>query len=75
MTQTFTPLGFVAHLHRLEREAHELGPAIVAKACEMVCDEAKRVLGTHDYDWPQLKPETTARKINGDADQPSAPRG
>jgi phage gpG-like protein len=66
MTQSFTLLGFVAHLGAIERDMHELGPAIVAKACQMVCDEAKRVLGTHDYNWPQLQPETIARKVRGD---------
>jgi hypothetical protein len=32
----------------------------------MVCNEAKRVLGTYDYGWPSLKAETIARKIHGD---------
>jgi phage gpG-like protein len=30
-------------------------------------DEAKRVLGTYDYDWPRLKPKTIARKETGDS--------
>jgi HK97 gp10 family phage protein len=30
-------------------------------------DEAKRVLGTYDYGWPRLKPETIARKETGDS--------
>src|SRR6266550_2820022 len=63
MTQTFSLLGFVAHLATVERDIHELGPAIVARACEMVCEEAKRVIGEgYDY-WPALKPETLARKM------------
>jgi phage gpG-like protein len=65
-TQVFSLLGFVAHLETIKRDMHALGPAIVAKACEMVCNEAKRVLGTHDYGWPELQPETIARKIRGD---------
>src|SRR5712672_4117510 len=63
MTQTFTLLGFVAHLATVERDMHELGPAIVARACEMVCEEAKRVIGEgYDY-WPALQPATLARKM------------
>src|SRR6266550_4713797 len=58
MTQTFSLLGFVAHLATVERDMHELGPAIVARACEMVCEEAKRVIGEgYDY-WPALQPAT-----------------
>jgi hypothetical protein len=64
--RTFSLLGFAAHLATVERDMREVGPMIVAKACEMVCAEAKRVLGTHDYGWPELKPETIARKIRGD---------
>lgn len=36
------------------------------KACVIVEDEAKRVIGTYDYGWPPLKPETVARKASGD---------
>src|SRR6266480_157414 len=63
MTQTFTLLGFVAHLATVEKDMHVVGHAIVARACEMVCEEAKRVIG-EGYDfWPALKPETLARKM------------
>ena len=62
----FTLLEFAAKLGEIEHDMKEIGPAIVAKACEMVCAEAKRVLGTHDYDWPELKPETIANKMRGD---------
>jgi phage gpG-like protein len=66
MTQVFSLLGFVAHLKMVERDMKNIGPAIVARACEMVAAEARRVLGTHDYNWPELKPETIARKLRGD---------
>src|SRR5882762_9414878 len=63
MTQTFSLLGFVAHLATVERDMHVAGHAIVAKACEMVCAEAKRVIGEgYDY-WPALQPATLARKM------------
>jgi len=29
----------------------------------LVCNEAKRVIGTYDYDWPQLSPATLAHKF------------
>ena len=35
-------------------------------ACKIVETEAKRVIGTYDYGWPPLKPETIARKARGD---------
>jgi phage gpG-like protein len=61
--QTFSLLGFVAHLAVLERETTLVGHAVVARACQMVADEAKRVIGEGYEDWPALKPETLARKI------------
>jgi phage gpG-like protein len=30
-------------------------------------DEAKRVLGTYDYGWPRLKPQTIKHKGTGDS--------
>lgn len=36
------------------------------KACDIVETEAKEVIGTYAYGWPPLKPETVARKANGD---------
>jgi hypothetical protein len=63
MTGVYSVLGFVAQLKAIEHDMNALGPAIVARACEMVCAEAKRVIGTYDYDWPQLSPETLARKF------------
>jgi hypothetical protein len=63
VTRTFSLLGFVAHLAVLEHDMHELGPAIVARACEMVCAEAKRVIGEGYPEWPALSPETLAKKM------------
>jgi phage gpG-like protein len=63
MTEIFSVIGFIAKLKTLELEMHVLGPAIIAHACEMVAAEAKRVLGTDGYDWPALKPETLAHKM------------
>lgn len=45
--------------HHVDRQA-------LNKACEIVEDEAKRVLGTYDYAWPPLAPSTVASKAGGD---------
>ena len=37
------------------------------KACRIVRKEARRVLGTYEYEWPKLKPATIARKATGDS--------
>jgi hypothetical protein len=62
MTGVFSLLGFVAHLHAIDRDMHELGPAIIAAACQLVCTEAKRVLGVGYIEWAPLSPETLAHK-------------
>jgi len=63
MTGVYSILGFVAKLGEIERDLHELGPAIVAAACQMVHDEARRVIG-EGYDfWPALAPSTLAHKM------------
>lgn len=65
MTGIFSLVGFVAHLGTIERDLEEVGPAIVARACELVARAAKRAIGkTHEL-WPPLKPETIARKLRG----------
>jgi phage gpG-like protein len=63
MSGVFSILGFVAQLKAIEHDMHELGPAIVAEACRLVCAEAKRVIGEGYDDWPPLQPETLARKM------------
>jgi phage gpG-like protein len=62
-TGVYSILGFVAKLKVLEHETKEVEHAIVARACEMVCAEAKRVLGEGYPEWPALQPETLARKM------------
>jgi HK97 gp10 family phage protein len=39
----------------------------VTKACMVIRDEAKRVLGTYDYGWPSLAESTIERKETGDS--------
>jgi phage gpG-like protein len=59
----YSVLGFVAKLGAIERDMHILGQAIVARACELVCAEAKRVIGEGYPEWPALQPETLAHKM------------
>jgi phage gpG-like protein len=63
MTGVYSILGFVAKLEAIKHDMHDLGPAIVARACEMVAAEAKRVIGEGYEDWPPLQPETLAKKM------------
>lgn len=67
MAGVYSIVGFVAKLKAIEHDMNELGPAIVAKACEMVANAAKEALGTYDFGWVSLAPETIARKIRGDS--------
>jgi hypothetical protein len=60
--ETFSLLGFVAKLKTIELEMNVLGPALVARACELVAAEAQRVIGTYDYGWPSLAASTLAKK-------------
>jgi hypothetical protein len=63
MTKLFDIVGFVAQLHTIERDLTEVGPAVIARACEMVLKEAKRVIGKGYPDWPALKADTIAEKV------------
>src|SRR5664279_2456979 len=56
---------FALHLKQIDRDLHEVGPAIVARACEMVAKQAKRAIGKQHELWPPLKPATIARKLRG----------
>jgi phage gpG-like protein len=65
--QTFTLLGFVAKLAAIDRDLKITHEAIVARACEMVANAAKDALGTYEFGWVSLAPETIARKMRGDS--------
>jgi HK97 gp10 family phage protein len=67
MTQVFTLLGFVAKLAAIDRDLKITNEAIIAKACELVANAAKDALGTYEFGWVSLKPETIARKMRGDS--------
>jgi hypothetical protein len=57
MTGVMSILEFVAQTKAIEHDLQELGPAIVARACQMLCDEIKNTLGSYHYDWKHLQPD------------------
>jgi phage gpG-like protein len=63
MTGVYSILGFVAKLKTIELEMKVLDHAIVARACEMIAAEARRVIGEGYDDWPALAPSTLAKKM------------
>lgn len=65
MSGVYSILGFVAQLKTIERDMDEVGPAIIARACEMVAKQAKSAIGKQHELWQPLKPETIARKLRG----------
>jgi hypothetical protein len=67
MPGVYSILGFVAHLKVLDLEMKTVGHAVVAKACQMVANAAKEALGTYEFGWIPLKPETIAHKMRGDS--------
>jgi phage gpG-like protein len=54
---------FMEISHAMDRNEHHL----LDEGSKILQDEAKRVLGTYEYGWPQLKPKTIARKSTGDS--------
>jgi hypothetical protein len=62
MVQEFSLLGFVAHLHAIERDMEQLPMAILAKACAMIAKQAKAQIGREHEMWPPLAPATIADK-------------
>jgi HK97 gp10 family phage protein len=63
MSKLFSIVEFVAHLEGVRRDLDRLGPKIVLRAAQAVCARAKEVIGTYDYDWPQLAPSTIAQRV------------
>jgi phage gpG-like protein len=63
MTGIMSILEFVAKTKTIQLELEIVGHAVVARACEMVAEEARRVIGEGYDDWPALAPSTLARKM------------
>jgi hypothetical protein len=64
MTQSFTLLGFIAHLENVQHNVHEIGPRIIRKACEMVAAQARSAIGKQHEMWPALAPATIADRVD-----------
>lgn len=60
--KTFTLTGFAAFLGTLEAEVKHANHSALEKAARIVEEEAKRVIGTYDYNWPPLAASTLAKK-------------
>jgi hypothetical protein len=61
-TGIYSIASFIVKLKTIDLELEMAGHAAVAAACQMIADEAKRVIGTYDYGWPSLAPSTLAHK-------------
>lgn len=72
MTKTFSLVGFAGMLSTLRLEMDHANHEALDKAARLVQEEAKRVLGTYEYNWPTLAPSTLARKA---ADTPGYETG
>src|ERR1700687_5917966 len=62
-TGVYSIASFIVKLKTIELEMKVLDHAIVARACEMVAEEARRVIGEGYDDWPALAPSTLAKKM------------
>jgi hypothetical protein len=61
--QLFDLLGFVAQLKTIDRDLNDVGPAIVARACELVAKAARDAIGKDHEMWAALAPSTIADKV------------
>jgi hypothetical protein len=52
---------------KMATAVREAESAALEKACLVIEDEANRVLGTYDYDWPKLAESTIGRKATGES--------
>ncbi len=64
--KTFDLLGFAAHLGAIQRDMHELGPAIVRHGAEAIRDRARSYIGTYDAKprWPELAKSTKKERAH-----------
>ena len=63
MAQTFSLTGFASFLGTLAKVEHVRHSAL-EQAAQIVEDEARRVIGTYDYQWPRLAASTLRKKKN-----------
>lgn len=58
----FSLLGFASFIAGTVAEIDHAKREGLDKAAEIIEKEAKRVIGTYDYGWPQLAPSTQAER-------------
>jgi phage gpG-like protein len=66
-TMTFTPLGMAAKLAAVAIETEAAIGLVLEEAAVLVEDTAKNAMGGYSLGWPELQPETIARKSTGDS--------
>jgi hypothetical protein len=59
---TYTIPGFISLLGRMSAGLAGAEHKALEQVAQMVEGEAKRVIGTYDYGWPQLAASTLAKK-------------
>jgi HK97 gp10 family phage protein len=65
MALSLLELGLV--LAGVKTEFEHSGHKILERTCVLLEDSAKEALGTYEFGWPPLQPETIARKVTGDS--------
>jgi hypothetical protein len=72
LMREFTLAGLAAFLAVGIEEAHHAKREALERGAEIIETEAKRVIGTYDYDWPPLK-EATQREREREGFAPNRP--
>jgi HK97 gp10 family phage protein len=63
---TMNLAGLAAHLLTAKADMKWAEGVALERVCRMLEKSAKDAIGTYRFDWPQLQPETIARKATGD---------
>lgn len=64
MSHTFSLAGFAAHVGGMIVEVEVAKREALEEAAKIIEEEAKRVLGTYDYNWPQLAQSTQDQRTH-----------
>jgi hypothetical protein len=71
MAMTFTSIAsfadFIVGPHGLHAHTNELLKSYAHESGRRIIEEIHRVIGTYEYGWTPLKPQTIARKETGDS--------
>jgi phage gpG-like protein len=63
----FTLLGMAAKLAEVAIETEAAIQLVVEESAGLVQEVAKNAMGTYEFGWPELQPETIERKATGDS--------